>query len=108
MGLIEIPEFVDDIGPEPVRGVATSDKRPVEADRSGKQFWRQPHLRCKATLKLTGTKTGTCYEILDPHAALCGNHQARGVVDRAVGATFFQHHCYPAFDGGDARIEVRC
>src|ERR1700737_3254274 len=108
MGLIEIPKFVDNVGPEPVRGVATSEQRPVEPDRSCKQFWRHPHLCCKATLKLTSTKIGTSYESFDPHTALYGNQQARCVVNRAVGVALIQHHPYPTFDGGDAQTEVRC
>ena len=37
MGLIEVAEFVDNVGPEPVRAVATRDQRPVEPDRSDRK-----------------------------------------------------------------------
>ena len=75
MGLIEIAEFVDDVGPRPARGVATGDQRPVEPDRSCKQFWRHSDLRRKTTLKLTGAETGFGNEVLDPRAAPGGDQQ---------------------------------
>ena len=76
MGLIEVAEFVNDIGPGPVRGGAASNQRPVEPDRSGKEFRCHPDLCRKATLELTGTQTGFGNDFADPRIAADGDHMA--------------------------------
>lgn len=108
MGLIEVAEFVDDVGPGPVRGVATGEQRSVEPDRPCEQFWRHAHLCRKPTLKLARAEAGLSNEALDLRPAPRGYQQTRCVANRPVGLAFIQNHPCPTFDGGYALTEVRC
>src|SRR6185295_6897924 len=105
MGLIEVAELVDDVGPGPVRAVAAGDQRPVEPDRSCKKFWCHPDLGRKPALELAGAEPGSCNEVVDPRTSPQGDHPARREADRAIRAAPLQYRPSPALDGGDASIE---
>ena len=76
VGLVEIAEVVDDIGPGPAWGAAAGRKRPVEPDRPGKQLGRHPDLDREAAPELAGAKAGVGDEVFYPRAAALGDHPA--------------------------------
>src|SRR5947207_253520 len=53
MGLIEVAELVDDVGPRSARCVAAGDQCAVETDGSREQLWRHADLRRETALELT-------------------------------------------------------
>ena len=75
VSLIEVAEFVDDVGPGPAWSVATGNQRSVEPDRSCEQFRRHAHLCRKPTLKLTRAEAGPSNEALDPRMPPRGYQQ---------------------------------
>jgi hypothetical protein len=62
MGMIEVAEFVNDVGPGPVWGMAAGDQCPVEPDRSCKRLL----VSFRLVSQTTGTETALRDEVIDP------------------------------------------
>ena len=86
VGLIEVAQFVDNVGPRPARSIATGDQRSVEPDRSCEQFWRHPDLCGKPALKLACAEARLSNDGMDPRPAPDSDQPARGEADRVVRA----------------------
>jgi len=106
VGLIEVTQFVDDLGPRLPPIIATGDQRSVKSDRSCEQFWRHAHLCRKPTLELARAEAGLSNEALDPRMPPRGYQQTRCVVNRPVGFAFIQQHSCPTFSGGYTLTDV--